>query len=238
MKKILITGGRGRFATHLYNYSRELGYKVLNPSKEEMDIRYTESIDKYFKENNSDFDYVIHTAAITTPMSQHKKKVNLSIQTNIIGTGNIVMSCRDYGKKLIYISTNYVYPGIEGNYDESSNLKPINEYAWSKLGGECSVHLYKNSLILRICMNKNPFPHKKALTDVISSHMFNDDAAKITLKLLNEYGIINVGGKAQSVYDFVKEYDSSIGKITREEVTDVDMCIDGSMNIEKMKSLL
>ena len=32
-----------------------------------------------------------------------------------------------------------------GNYKESDNLKPFNNYGWSKLGGECAVNMYENS---------------------------------------------------------------------------------------------
>ena len=49
--------------------------------------------------------------------------------------------------RLIYMSTDYVYPGTTGNYKEEDPLLPINDYAWTKLGGECAVQLYNNSLI-------------------------------------------------------------------------------------------
>ena len=238
MKKILITGGKGNFATKISHFAQKMNYSVLNPYKNEMDIRDYSNIDNYFNRFHPNFDYVIHAAALTTPMAQHKKEIKLSIETNIIGTGNVVIACEKFNKKIIYISTNYVYPGNEGNYDEDSNLKPFNEYAWSKLGGECSVHLYHNSLILRICMNRKPFPHPRALVDVKSSFIYNDDAARITLKLIDEIGIINIGGKEQSIYEFVKEQNPSIGKIKRMEVKDVEMGINSSINISKMKSLL
>ena len=32
-----------------------------------------------------------------------------------------------------------------------------------KLGGECAVQMYKNSLIVRLCMTEKPFIHKKAM---------------------------------------------------------------------------
>ena len=53
-------------------------------------------------------------------------------------------------------------------------------------------------------MNKRPFPHPKALVDMKKSLMYIDEVPKIVLKLLDENGTINVGGKSQSIYDFVK----------------------------------
>ena len=239
MKKILITGGAGRFAQHIKKICEgDENYKLLLPTKQDMDFRDLENCKRYFEEHKNDFDYVIHSGGLSSPMVRHKKYPTDSIQKNIIGTANVAVICEKYNKKMIYISTNYVYPGIEGNYTEESELKPFNNYGWSKLGGECAVHHYDNALILRVCMNAVPFPHERAFTDVISSHMYADEAAGVTLKLLDEVGIINVGGKAQSVYDFVVEHEPNVGKISVNEVIDVEVNTNSSMNIKKMEKLL
>jgi dTDP-4-dehydrorhamnose reductase len=238
MKRILVTGGAGRFATNIKKYSKELDYSVIAPTKTDLDITDRSVCEKYFFNHRFDFDYVIHAAGLSSPMYRHEKNPRDSIEKNIIGTSNIVLTCENFKKKIIYISTNYVYPGMVGDYDEQSELKPFNNYGWSKLGGECAVHHYKDSLILRICMNARPFPHDKAFTDVISSHMFNDEAAKITLKLLDEVGIINIGGEAQSVYDFAVQEKPDVKKSSVDEVDDVTVNPNCSMNIDKMKSLI
>ena len=238
MKRILVTGGAGRFATNIKKYSEELGYSVFAPDKKQMNIINFWDCEKYFYANQFDFDYVIHAAGLSSPMRRHEENPTESIQKNIIGTANVALHCERFSKKIIYVSTNYVYPGMVGNYDEQSELKPFNNYGWSKLGGECAVHHYKDSLILRICMNARPFPHDKAFTDVISSHMFNDEAAKITLKLLDEVGIINIGGEAQSVYDFAVQEKPDVKKSSVDEVDDVTVNPNCSMNIDKMKSLI
>jgi dTDP-4-dehydrorhamnose reductase len=203
-----------------------------------MDFRSLDNCEKYFEEHKNDFDYVIHSGGLSSPMIRHKKYPTLSIQTNIIGTSNIAIVCEKYKKKLIYISTNYVYPGIKGNHTEESELKPFTHYGWSKLGGECAVMHYDNTLILRACMNAVPFPHEKAFTDVISSHMYANEAAEVTLKLLDEVGVINVGGPAQTVYDFVVEHEPNVGKISVKEITNLEINTNSSMNNDKMKQLL
>ncbi len=87
-------------------------------------------------------------------------------------------------------------------------------------------------------MNRKPFPHPKALVDMKKSLMYIEDAAKITLQLLDENGIINVGGKSQSVYDFVKETNPNIQPITLSEISDVNMATDCSMDTKKMKKAI
>ena len=252
--KILVTGGNGEFCKHLVKNGKE--HSFITPSKKTMqppyvvndrgieyvhsglDVRDYTNVDEYFKENKNRFDYVIHAGAITRPMVIHEDNPTLSIETNIVGTANIVMACEKYNKKIIYISTDYVYEGIDGNYKETDAMKPFTKYGWSKLGGECAVQMYDNHLILRMAMNRKPFPHPKALKDMKKSLMYIEDAAKVTLKLLDETGIMNVGGKSQSVYDFVKEENVGVEPIYLKDISDVNMATDCSMDITKMKKVI
>ena len=236
MKKILVTGGNGQFCKYLVKVGKK--HLFLTPSKKEADIRDYWNLDSYFYSHQKDFDYVIHAGAITRPMVVHEKNPKLSIQTNIIGTSNVVLLCERYKKKIVYISTDYVYEGVSGDYKETDAMKPFTKYGWSKLGGECAVQMYDNHLILRMAMNTKPFPHPRALKDMRKSLMYIEDAAKVTLKLLNEKGIINVGGKSQSVYDFVKEENFNIEPIYLKDIPDVKMATDCSMDTKKLKMLL
>ena len=234
--KILVTGGNGEFCKHLVEQGKE--HSFLTPAKSELDVRSYWGIDQYFYRYHTDFDYVIHAGAITRPMVIHEDNPTLSIKTNIVGTANVVMACEKYNKKIIYISTDYVYEGIDGNYKETDTMKPFTKYGWSKLGGECAVQMYDNHLILRMAMNKKPFPHPKALVDMKKSLMYIEDAAKITLQLLDENGIINVGGKSQSVYNFVKETNPDIQPITLSEISDVNMATDCTVDTTKMNKVI
>jgi len=234
MKKILISGGNGDFAKEL-NKCNTL-YKIVSPSKEEMNVKNMNNLEYYASSQKP--DYFIHAGALTRPMVIHEDSPDESISANIIGTANVVLICMKYDIKLIYLSTDYVYPGTDGNYNEEDYLKPFTKYGWSKLGGECSVKLYDNHLILRMSMNKKPFPHPKALSDMKKSLMYIDEAAKVVLELLDENGTINVGGKSQSVYDFVSETNPNVEKITLEEISDVNMAKDCSMNTDKLKKII
>ena len=114
--------------------------------------------------------------------------------------------------KLIYLSTSYVYSGEKGNYKETDSVKPWNNYGWSKLGGESAVQMYKNSLILRACMTEKPFIHKKAYANVKSNFIFQIDAAKLILKVLDKKGIINIGGPSKTIYNFAKKENKKLKK--------------------------
>ena len=233
-KKIVITGGSGRFGSILKNLKTK--HKIFFPSKKELNILNETSIKNYLIKTKPNI--LIHLAGLSRPMKFHEKFITKSIDLNIIGTANITKICHDKGIKLIYFSTHYVYPGKKGNYKETDPIFPINNYAWSKLGGEASVKLYQNSLIIRACMTEKPFIHKKAFANVKTSFIYHQEAAKILFKLLNKKGVINIGGKSQNIYDFVKKDNINIKRKYIQNKSNSIIPINSSLNISKLMKIL
>ena len=234
MKKILFTGGTGRFAK-IFKLIKN-NYLIDYPSKKQFNIENFNLIKKYILKNKP--NYLIHCAGLSRPMNIHEKNISNSISTNIIGTSNVVKICSQFNIKLIYFSTNYVYPGTKGNYSEFDPVLPINNYAISKLGGECAVQMYKNSLILRICMTEKPFVHKKAFDDVEMNFMYHEDLAKNLLKLINKKGIINIGGPRQIVYNFAKKTNTKVKPISAKKMLGKKFPLKQSMNINKYLKII
>jgi len=230
--KILITGGNGRFCKELKKTFN--GKNIYYQSKKEFNILNYNKI--FSKLKKLKIKTLIHTAALSRPMKIHENNINDSIEKNIIGTANIVRVCNKLKIKLIYFSTSYVYPGIKGNYKEEDFLKPINNYAWSKLGGESAVQMYKNSLILRITMTEFPFVHKKAFTNAMTNFIYHYEFAKILPKLISYKGIINIGGKKMSIYNFAKKNNPKVIPIYLKKSNNFPK--DSSMNIKKLKKIL
>ena len=231
--KILVTGGSGRFAQSLKKIKCK--YKFIYPTKQNLDITNTKSIKNYLKKTKP--KSVLHLAGLSRPMIEHEKNINKSINLNIIGTSNMVRVCSELKIKLIYFSTSYVYPGIVGNYKETDALLPWNNYAWSKLGGECAVKMYKNSLILRVCMTERPYVHKKAFTDIKLNFIFHEDLAKILVKVLDKKGIINLGGPTQTAYNFAEQYNPKIKKASAKKLSRQYLPFNSSMNLSKLIKL-
>ena len=208
LKKIIVTGGDSRFANELKKIKSK--YKFIFRNKKQFNILSIKSIQNNLK--NFKPDCVLHLAGLSRPMSLHSKNINKSIDLNIIGTANIVKACNEKKIKIIFFSSNYVYPGKKGNYKEKDPVLPWNNYGWSKLGSEASVQMYKNSLIIRACMTEKPFTHKSAFTNVKTNFIFHDEFAKLLIKVIPFKGIINIGGKTQSIYNFAKKYNRNINK--------------------------
>jgi|TARA_B110000305_G_C19272822_1_gene555365 dTDP-4-dehydrorhamnose reductase len=230
--KILVTGGEGRFAKILNKQNTKLNLVFAN--KKQCNILKINSIESIIKKVKP--TVVLHCAGLSRPMYIHEKKISNSIDLNIIGTANLTKTCEKFNIKLIYFSTGYVYEGKKGNYKESGPVKPFNNYGLSKLGGECAVSMYKNSLILRITMTEKPFIYKKAYTNLKTNFMFHEDLVKILPKLINKKGIINVGGKSQSVFNFAKKFNPFIKKIKAKK--NIKFPLNQTMSLAKLKKII
>ncbi|HET9947155.1 MAG TPA: SDR family oxidoreductase [Patescibacteria group bacterium] len=95
---------------------------------------------------NSQAEVVIHLAAKTNvdaceedkPMGENGEAWKI----NVIGTENLIEACEKTGKKLLYISTDFVFDGEntpEGGYTEKDSPHPINWYAQTKYEAEKRV---------------------------------------------------------------------------------------------------
>ena len=230
--KTVVTGGNGRFGKELRKNSNQ---NYLFPSKKKLNILNLTSIENYLKKHKP--KYLIHLAGFSRPMIEHEYNISKSIKLNIIGTSNIVMACKKFNIKLIYFSTSYIYPGKKGNYKETDPILPCNNYAWSKIGGESAVQMYKNSLILRVCMTEKPFVHKSAYANMKANFIFHDEIIPILKKVINKRGILNIGGPSKSVYNFAKVYNPKIKKIYLKK-NDKLMPKNSSMNLNKLKKLI
>ena len=204
---MILVSGNGKLAKELKKLSTDsLLINIL--SRKEMDITDEHRVsyvikDLMMKPNYP--KYFVHTAALTKPMDVNDRNPIMSLDINIVGTANVAKVCSKYGIKFIYISTDIVY-GDEELADEESQVKPANNYGWSKLGGECVTKLVEDSLILRCSLCDIPFRHKFAFEDVYRNSITHKEVADIILKVRDEVGIVNVGGEYQSVYNFVSKY--------------------------------
>ena len=230
LRNIVVTGGSGRFAQELKKIRCK--YNFIFRSKKQLDILSVSSIKKNIK--NFRPDCILHLAGLSRPMSIHSKNIRRSIDLNIIGTANMVKACSEKNIKIIFFSTNYVYPGKKGNYKEQDALLPWNNYGWSKLGAESAVQMYKNSLVIRACMTERPFIHKSAFKDVMSNFIFHDEFAKIFIKIIHKKGIINVGGKTQTIYNFAKKNNKNVKKANSKGLLPKKIY----MNLNKLNKLI
>jgi dTDP-4-dehydrorhamnose reductase len=233
-KKILFTGGSGLLGKEV----KKLLHKADYPTKDSFDITNNVQMNKYLQ--IKEIDCIVHAAAFTSPPKINQDPLK-AVLTNIIGTANIVSICMEKKIRLIYISTDYVFHGDAGNYREEDPILPVNKYAWSKLGGECAVQLYDQSLIIRTSFGENQFPYPKAFKDQWTSRLPVSQFASYLVKIIftDATGILHVGGDRKSVYEYAKSIspEKEIGELSVNEVS-FNVPIDTSLDISKFKSLI
>lgn len=231
--KVIFTGGSGLLGSEF----RSLLPAVKYPSSSEFNVTNFEQMSSYARANGCEM--VIHAAAFTSPPQVDKDPLK-AVEVNITGTANVVKLCIEFGARLIYISTDYVFNGEKGNYSEIDPVFPVNKYAWSKLGGECAVRVYDKSLIIRTSFGPNVFPYPKAFIDQWTSRESVSAIAKKIVPLLDKdiTGVIHVGGKRKTVYEYAKGLDESkeIGKLSVKDVS-FSVPVDTSLNCEEYRKL-
>ncbi len=238
--KILITGATGKLGKALL--ASDLQKRVcLAPTRLEMDITKKEQVEAYCARH--DFDAVIHCAAIASVAVCEKDPVS-ALQVNLIGTTNLIQAALKRGVRLVYISTDYVYPGVKGPYSEKDLTIPFTHYGWTKLGGECAVNVISNHCIVRTSFfDPDNIPFDTAPSDAFCSKIPLPELAGIIIKLLDSEftGVINVGQERESLYAILKKYRPDIRPLTLDELSKglpVKRAVDSSLDITRLKIFL
>jgi len=142
--RFLVTGGSGLLGSKIgalipQKHQINLGYNEHPISTEnsiKLDITDPRNIMKVFEKEKPDI--VIHSAALSD-VDRCEINPELAWKINVQGTRNIVKASKQYGSYLIYVSTDYVFSGEKGNYNENDETSPINKYGITKLAGESEV---------------------------------------------------------------------------------------------------
>jgi dTDP-4-dehydrorhamnose reductase len=162
------------------------------------------------------YDVVINCIAFTKTYEENREE---SWNTNVKALDELINYCNKTSKKLVHISTDYVYAGSEENCSEEGVPVHLGTfYGYTKLVGDALVQLRSNDhLICRLSHKPNPFPYEKAWSDVQTNCDYVDVIAGLVVKLINNkaQGVFNVGTETKSIYDLALKTNSSVGLSTR-----------------------
>jgi len=224
MKRILITGGSGHLGSvftrrMLKDYQVTSTYhKNLNfiegCAHKYLDIRNYRDVADIF--NLVRPELVINCAALAN-VDKCEEDTKMAWALNEEGVESIAQYTRKVNAKLVHISTDSVFDGERGNYNETDKAHPINIYAASKFQGERAATWAQEFLIIRTAF----FGHKglakwvvdslkekkqiDMFRDVYFSPIFTEDLVDIIIKMCekNLQGGYHVGGQGSwSKYKF------------------------------------
>jgi len=147
MKTILVTGSNGLLGQKITE--RNLHFKQFNliatakganrfPSSEgyvyaEMDILNPEQVRSVVEKFRP--DAIIHTAALTNVDTCETER-ELADALNVTAVKTLVGVCEELGVQLVHVSTDFVFDGLDGPYDEQAVPNPVSYYGLTKLRAE------------------------------------------------------------------------------------------------------
>ncbi|MFQ6087501.1 MAG: dTDP-4-dehydrorhamnose reductase [Candidatus Methanofastidiosia archaeon] len=222
--KILLTGGSGalgRAISHRYQKEHKI-FKTFceNPLKDgiRLDIQNSGKIESLVESLKP--QVVIHTAAFTNvDLCELERRKAFGI--NVLGTENIVNACLQEDVKLIFLSTDFIFNGEKGRYEESDKPNPINYYGKTKLLAEHRVRKLEYYLILRTSVLYGNYGWNfvkwvitelsnereiKIVQDQHNSPTLQENLAEMIFSLIDEKGIFHTAGSERiSRFEFARK---------------------------------
>lgn len=236
-ERVLITGSNGLLGQKLVNFFKDY-YEVHALSRGENRNSNTKGY-TYYNIDVTDFKklillvdkiqphFIINTAAMTNVDECEEKKTECNI-INVELVNHLVQSCKKNNIHLIHISTDFIFDGKEGPYNETDNPNPLSHYGLTKLNSEEIIinakidhtiirtilvyglvdNMSRNNIVLWI---KNSIENKRTITiidDQFRMPTFVDDLAMACLTVVRKkvQGIFNVSSnKLISIYEMAIE---------------------------------
>jgi dTDP-4-dehydrorhamnose reductase len=200
--RVLILGANGRLGQALTRCYRSLPELSVTPwTRHQLDLTPTHLIPRQL--DKIEYDVIINTAGMTD-VDACEQQPELALQINAHAPQAIAQHCANTGRRLIHLSTDYVFSGSTVDHHpltEECPTDPCNQYGISKLRGEQALHntAPQHSLIARVSWlfgpDKPSFPDMilqralkgedtQAVNDKWSSPSYSDDLAHWLLTLI------------------------------------------------------
>ena len=238
--KVLVTGVKGQLGYDVMKVLKARGIDCLGADIEEFDITDADMTRRFITDYNP--DAVVHCSAYTA-VDKAEENIEVCRAVNVEGPRNIAQVCKELDCKMIYISTDYVFPGDgERFYEVDDATGPLGQYGITKLDGEKAVAaLLDKYFIVRISwvfgINGNNFiktmlrigkdrDEVSVVADQIGSPTYTADLAILLCDMLEteKYGVYHATNEGICSWaDFTEEifrqagYNTRVNRVTTEE---------------------
>ena len=234
MARLLITGSNGLLGATLVRHAAT-AHEVVGTSAAppkgvfqplrfyQADIRNADAVQEVLEKVRP--AAVLHTAAMTN-VDACELNPKLAYAVNVEGTKHVARAARDVGAKLIAVSSDYVFSGERGPYDEEDAVGPISVYGRTKLQAEEAVResgvdycIARTSVLFGWYMGARvnfvtwlidtlrAGREANIVTDQTNAPTLTDNAAEMLLGLVKQdvQGVFHTaGGEWLSRYDFAR----------------------------------
>ena len=222
--KVLVIGSEGQLGSEFKNISKNYDNILwLFSTIKVLDLTNLNSINDYL--NNINPTVIINCAAYTS-VDNAETESKLVNTINHTAVDIISRWTSDHNKKLVHVSTDYVFDGLsEFPLSENSITNPVNEYGRSKLKGEqVCLKNDANSVVIRTSWLYSSFGKNfvktmidlmkknksvKVVNDQIGSPTYAHDLARLIIEIIinfkNESGLFHYSNDGEiSWFDFAR----------------------------------
>jgi len=230
MNQSLVIGASGMVGESLVNSLVEAGeipvatYRTISiPSAEQLDICRFPQVTDFFERFQPK---IVFLPAALTNVDYCEVNPALSYMTNVVGVKNVVEASNVVGARLIYFSSDYIFDGVAGPYNEDSLANPLSEYGRQKLIAEhhialrCFSYLIirttivygwerqgKNFVYRLVKSLREGFPVKVPI-DQVGTPTYAPELAQSAIKFsqMDLSGVVNIAGENRiNRYEFALE---------------------------------
>lgn len=230
--KVLVTGVKGQLGHDVMKCLAKRNIEAVGADIEEFDITDMEQTRKFI--TGAAPDVVVHCSAYTAVDKAEENK-ELCYNVNVNGPKNIATVCKEIGAKMMYFSTDYVFPGKGENFYEPDDVTgPTSHYGLTKLQGEQAVQgILERYFILRISwvfgINGNNFvktmlrlgkerEELNVVCDEIGSPTYTADLSELVCDMIetDKYGVYHATNEGVCSWaDFTREIFKNAGYTTK-----------------------
>lgn len=152
---IWITGARGLIGNYLLQTAANFapGQNVIGLTREQVDLMDYPAVRRLFQQQEPKL--VVHCAGLSkSPACQANP--GLAYKLNVEMTAQLAQLAAEI--PFIFFSTDLVFDGAQGNYDESASVNPLNIYAETKVAAENIVLANPRHTVVRTSLNSGTSP--------------------------------------------------------------------------------
>lgn len=205
--KVFVVSVTSQIGTALLKFHKSLGDEVFGSCNstvidkfEKIDVTNRKDLEKIFYYSPD----IVYICSAATNVDECERNPAKYFDLNVTAPKMIAEMCRSFKATPVFFSSDYVFDGIEGFYDETSVPNPINQYGQQKLIAEFEIlKINSDSIIIRtnsvfgndvkrsnfVLRLQENLQQGKAATipyDELCAPTFTDDIAVVAAGLLKE----------------------------------------------------